>query len=197
MLVDKNFNSLAIVNSKLTSKEGTGESKVDHDSGSQTLDEEKTLIVEIDDDRTRLISCLQPKLRGLDELEFNFKFYYLYVDWEKYHDIFTKRCVDVEPMIGIDGQTLNAIVLLTIPPDFDDLTLLTNMYGSNVPLNTKRVQCCIQFRREVLEQSKKYLVKLGKYKYACLKQIAFGAKFPRHEFRANFAKNTNTNTKDL
>ena len=126
--------------------------------------------------------------QSVESYERNFNYYYLYVNGDKCNKIFTKRLVDCDTLF-VNGEKMKAIVLLTIPPEFDDTTLLKHLYGANVAVDSNVVQCYIQFRKDILETRQKYLIKIDKYKYACIRPIIFGDKFPKHEFRVNFNRN--------
>ena len=140
----------------------------------------------------------QSRLMNTKSLNFEFRYdsYYLYVSWENCREIFLKRCIDLEPLFW-ENNLINGIVLLTLPPESEDSTLLNQLYGSNCPLDSNRIECFIKIKREVLDKNEKYLIKLDKFKFAFTKRILFGLKFPKHEFRSNFKSNCKSNIKKL
>lgn len=120
------------------------------------------------------------------ELE-DFKFYYFYCSGVKCQEIFNKRCIALEKVF-YEGRPMNGIVLLTLPPGSSDNDLLLEIYGSCVPYERTRVECCIKFRREILDKSKQHLTRISPHKFICKKRIEFSTKFPKHEFRYMYNK---------
>jgi len=115
------------------------------------------------------------------------EYLYLYVDFNKYYQIFNSRSVELDTII-YGGELINAILLLNLPPDAEDKDLLNELYGENVEVNKNRVQCYVQFRKKILEQFKEEFFRIDNHKYLCKKRIQFGKSFPKHEFRYKFNK---------
>jgi hypothetical protein len=110
---------------------------------------------------------------------------YFYSNSEKYTKIFEKRIIEAEKVIH-DDKLINAILLVAIPPEKNDMEILKELYGSNALIDRRGVQCCIKFRREILESYGSSLLKISDTKFLFLKNISFSSTFPKHEFRANY-----------
>ena len=115
------------------------------------------------------------------------EFLYLYCSSEKYTKIFEKRLIVFEKIIN-KGEFIDAIVLTSMPPWMKDLDLLIELYGANVLIDRRSVQCYIKFRKEILESHKDTLLQISESKFLFLKNISFNTSFPKHEFRFNFSK---------
>ena len=122
--------------------------------------------------------------------EHNFENYFLYVSFEKFQNIFKKRCIDLETFF-YNSNLINGIIFLTLPPESNDLILLKHLYGSNALIDLSRIEGVIKLKRNILERNKKHLIKLDKFKYAFTKRIVFGRNFPKHEFRPKFGGDHN------
>lgn len=87
-----------------------------------------------------------------------------------------------------ERELVEGIVLLTLPPKSSDNELLLEYFGPSVPVDKRQIECYIRLRREVIDESKQFLVRLGPYKYLCKRKILFSTegKLPKHEFRAKY-----------
>lgn len=113
------------------------------------------------------------------------EYLYLYMSSEKYAKIFERRFIELDRLIH-HGKFISAILLTSLPPVKSDLELLSELYGANVILDRRSVQCYIKLRKEILESFKNALIKIGENKYLFMKNICFTTSFPKHEFRSNY-----------
>lgn len=113
------------------------------------------------------------------------EFYYYYSSWEKSYEIFSKRCISTEKLFH-EGKLVEGILLLTLPPSSSDNELLLEYFGPSVPVDKKQIECYIRLRREILDENKQYLARIGSNKYLCKRKIQFSSKLPKHEFRSKY-----------
>lgn len=116
---------------------------------------------------------------------FKYEYYFLYLSYEKFKNIYNKRCIDLDQFIH-NNIIFNGILFLTLPPETSNLTLLGQLDYSNnhVDIDSKRIACVIKLRRSILDKNKKCIIKLTEFKYVFTKRIVIGQKFPIYEIRS-------------
>lgn len=106
-------------------------------------------------------------------------YFYFYCSAEKYSEICRKRLIKLEPML-IDGQLKNALTLLTISPESNDLCLLNEMFERNSPIDLKRIESYVMIRRDMLERHSEHLVRVNENKWLFKRSIILQGDMPKN-----------------
>ena len=119
--------------------------------------------------------------------------FYYYTSVDRYMEILKNRHVELEKIL-IGNEVHGAIVLLTTSPKTDSMKILRDLYGTHVPIDPKRIECCIKFTKEFLLKLNPKILPASLDKYFFYTPISFDFNnFPQHEIRFEYICNRDKN----
>jgi len=115
------------------------------------------------------------------------EYFFIYCSTEKYLEINRKRLIKTEPMI-IGDEIKNALVLLTVGPETNDIKILNELFEKNTPIDVKRIECYIMIKKENIVKHAEHLIKVNQNKYLFRRSIILQGTFPKNCIKANALK---------